>query len=193
MSPMCRLLVAPCHSILIHPISKNLSREQPLGERESSSCLPGSFCPPPPFLCACWIVRELEEGGHESELEYSNYSSVQSSQDGSPAQGFGQPHGSHTDLSSNHSSSLQLNEHAQVTHFSKPWDPHLRELKAVAHITLWLNKLKYGKNCHSGHHRCLRNAAAAAKSRQSCLTLCDSIDGSPPGSPIRNASYHYYN
>ena len=28
------------------------------------------------------------------------------------------------------------------------------------------------------------NAAAAAKSLQSCLTLCDPIDGSPPGSPI---------
>ena len=28
-------------------------------------------------------------------------------------------------------------------------------------------------------------AAAAAKSLQSCLTLCDPIDGSPPGSPIR--------
>ena len=27
-------------------------------------------------------------------------------------------------------------------------------------------------------------AAAAAKSLQSCLTLCDLIDGSPPGSPI---------
>ena len=27
-------------------------------------------------------------------------------------------------------------------------------------------------------------AAAAAKSLQSCLTLCDPIDGSPPGSPI---------
>ena len=26
--------------------------------------------------------------------------------------------------------------------------------------------------------------AAAAKSLQSCLTLCDSVDGSPPGSPI---------
>ena len=26
-------------------------------------------------------------------------------------------------------------------------------------------------------------AAAAAKSLQSCLTLCDLIDGSPPGSP----------
>ena len=27
-------------------------------------------------------------------------------------------------------------------------------------------------------------AAAAAKLIQSCLTLCDPIDGSPPGSPI---------
>ena len=26
--------------------------------------------------------------------------------------------------------------------------------------------------------------AAAAKSHQSCLTLCDPIDGSPPGSPV---------
>ena len=27
-------------------------------------------------------------------------------------------------------------------------------------------------------------AAAAAKSLQSCPTVCDSIDGSPPGSPV---------
>ena len=27
-------------------------------------------------------------------------------------------------------------------------------------------------------------AAAAAKSFQSCLTLCDPMDGSPPGSPV---------
>jgi len=27
-------------------------------------------------------------------------------------------------------------------------------------------------------------AAAAAKLLQSCLTLCDPIDGSPPGSPV---------
>ena len=31
---------------------------------------------------------------------------------------------------------------------------------------------------------CLYIFAAAAKSLQSCLTLCDPIDGSPPGSPI---------
>ena len=28
------------------------------------------------------------------------------------------------------------------------------------------------------------HAAAAAKPRQSCPTLCDPIDGSPPGSPF---------
>ena len=31
---------------------------------------------------------------------------------------------------------------------------------------------------------CSEFAAAAAKLLQSCLTLCDPIDGSPPGSPI---------
>ena len=30
----------------------------------------------------------------------------------------------------------------------------------------------------------LMGAAAAAKSLQSCLTLCDPIDGSPPGSSV---------
>ena len=36
--------------------------------------------------------------------------------------------------------------------------------------------------CSSSLH--LSYGYAAAKSRQSCLTLCDSIDGSPPGSPV---------
>ena len=31
---------------------------------------------------------------------------------------------------------------------------------------------------------CVYAAAAAAKSLQSCPTLCDPIDGSPPGSPV---------
>ena len=29
-----------------------------------------------------------------------------------------------------------------------------------------------------------KDAAAAAKSHQSCPTLCDPIEGSPPGSPV---------
>ena len=36
-------------------------------------------------------------------------------------------------------------------------------------LFLWCNKL---------------SAAATAKSLQSCPTLCDPIDGSPPGSPV---------
>ena len=31
---------------------------------------------------------------------------------------------------------------------------------------------------------CCPAAAATAKSLQSCSTLCDPIDGSPPGSPV---------
>ena len=33
-------------------------------------------------------------------------------------------------------------------------------------------------------YSCNKTAAAAAKSLQSCLTMCNPIDGSPPGSPI---------
>ena len=32
--------------------------------------------------------------------------------------------------------------------------------------------------------KCKMKAAAAAKSLQSCPTLCNPIDGSPPGSPV---------
>ena len=35
-------------------------------------------------------------------------------------------------------------------------------------------------------------AAAAAKSLQSCLTLCDPRDGSPPGSPVPGFSRQEY-
>ena len=38
--------------------------------------------------------------------------------------------------------------------------------------------------CHPAYLTYIQNAAAAAKSLQSCPTLCDPIDGSPPGSPI---------
>ena len=43
-----------------------------------------------------------------------------------------------------------------------------------------------GKNTGVGYHFLLLQdaAAAAAKSLQSCPTLCDPIDGSPPGSAI---------
>ena len=42
-----------------------------------------------------------------------------------------------------------------------------------------------GKNTGVGCHFLFQVlAAAAAKSLQSCPTLCDPIDGSPPGSPV---------
>ena len=37
--------------------------------------------------------------------------------------------------------------------------------------------------CHTAYLTYMQSAAAA-KSLQSCPTLCDPIDGSPPGSPI---------
>ena len=38
--------------------------------------------------------------------------------------------------------------------------------------------------CNRSNPILLNPAAAAAKSLQSCPTLCDPIDGSPPGSPV---------
>ena len=49
-----------------------------------------------------------------------------------------------------------------------PWSSYLNYLKPQS------PHLKNGKD----------NTAAAAKSLQSCPTLCDPIDGSPPGSPV---------
>ena len=48
--------------------------------------------------------------------------------------------------------------------------------------SLFINWLK----CHTHHSAAA--AAAAAKSLQSCPTLCDPIDGSPPGSPVPGMS-----
>ena len=83
-----------------------------------------------------------------------------------------------------------------------PWHPsEITELSTKAGFCsghFWLQKQTYSQ----AHQLCTRlqghilrpsrplyyitkyTAAAAAKSLQSCLTLCDPIDGSPPGSPI---------
>ena len=37
---------------------------------------------------------------------------------------------------------------------------------------------------HNAHSKINAAAAAAAKSLQSCPTLCDPTDGSPPGFPV---------
>ena len=52
--------------------------------------------------------------------------------------------------------------------------PHRQSSKQVIEVTHW------GK----GRGEDLGEYYAAAKSHQSCLTLCDPIDGSPPGSPV---------
>jgi len=50
-------------------------------------------------------------------------------------------------------------------------------------VFLWYDE--GNSECLSGHlQRTCLNPAAAAKSLQSCPTLCDPIDGSPPGSPV---------
>ena len=57
------------------------------------------------------------------------------------------------------------------------------------HIKGW-KVLKRKNKVSSGDRRCMCGlrehaaAAAAAKSFQSCLSLCDPIEGSPPGSPV---------
>ena len=48
--------------------------------------------------------------------------------------------------------------------------------------TLFLISLKLGGCLNLGPQ--MDFAAAAAKSLQSCPTLCDPTDGSPPGSPV---------
>ena len=46
-------------------------------------------------------------------------------------------------------------------------------------LVIWFMNRKRGER-----YEMVLAAAAAAKSLQSCPTLCDPIDGSPPGSPI---------
>ena len=62
--------------------------------------------------------------------------------------------------SSEAGSALVFNQVVQIT--SANWPRLMQEMKSVVHS----------------------DAAAAAKSLQSCPTLCDPVDGSPSGSPI---------
>ena len=55
------------------------------------------------------------------------------------------------------------------------------------YILLWENnhtENNYFKVLYNIVYLYIPAAAAAAKSLQSCLTLCNPTDGSPPGSPI---------
>ena len=48
----------------------------------------------------------------------------------------------------------------------------------------WMRQWLRGCNTKSTSDKRNRRTAAAAESRQSCPTLCDPTDGSPPGSPV---------
>ena len=72
--------------------------------------------------------------------------------------------------------------------WSSKWDSTgVEKLKLFLRPCGWFIKLRFesesiwNKWCYTHNHS---SAAAAAKSLQSCPTLCDSIDCSPPGSPI---------
>ena len=68
--------------------------------------------------------------------------------------------------------------------------------RAVTHLAVYLEKTTHQKDTSSPVFnlapfsffffflQTLSTAAAAAKLLQSCPTLCDPIDGSPPGSPV---------
>ena len=58
---------------------------------------------------------------------------------------------------------------------------HIGDLTILTIMRSYSNILNGGV-IHS--NTMLNAAAAAAKSLQSCPTLCDPIDGSPPGSPV---------
>ena len=65
--------------------------------------------------------------------------------------------------------------------------PYLSEqfmLLVDCYVSLFLSQLSKHILQKQNEHKVIPAAAAAAKSLQSCLTLCDPMDCSPPGSPI---------
>ena len=53
-----------------------------------------------------------------------------------------------------------------------------RKARRAGHPAAWF------EGSREGIHSLTRQTSAAAKSLQSCPTLCDPIDSSPPGSPV---------
>ena len=58
------------------------------------------------------------------------------------------------------------------------------QLNASTNIFLMTYKLVLLSYQKKPNTKFMTGTAAAAKSLQSCPTLCDPIDGSPPGSPV---------
>ena len=72
------------------------------------------------------------------------------------------------------------------------WEIDGETVETLSDFIFWGSKITADGDCSHEIKRCLllgrkvmtNLAAAAAKSLQSCPTLCDPIDGSPPGSPV---------
>jgi len=67
--------------------------------------------------------------------------------------------------------------------------PETKQLCNLGHVTTsYRDQFSYLSHCYISSMYLIKMraslAAAAAKSLQSCPTLCDLIDGSPPGSPV---------
>ena len=68
----------------------------------------------------------------------------------------------------------------QHFHYHRPgFDPWSRDWNPTRHVVQLKKRVVFSPNCAG-----TTAAAAAAKSLQSCPTLCDPIDGSPSGSPV---------
>ena len=71
------------------------------------------------------------------------------------------------------------------------WEIDGETVETVSDFIFLGSRITADGDCSREIQRCLlfgrkvmSNLAAAAKSLQSCPTLCDPIDGSPPGSPV---------
>ena len=60
----------------------------------------------------------------------------------------------------------------------------MRRIPTHTHTLLWHKSEYLFSTLHTLHSLFPSSNAAAAKLLQSCPTLCDPIDGSPPGSPV---------
>ena len=84
------------------------------------------------------------------------------------------------------SDSVQPHRLWQPARLPRPWDSPGKNTGVGCHFLLQCMKVKSETEVDWVYEDLpyLLAAAAAAKSLQSCLTLCDPTDGSPPGSPI---------
>ena len=107
-----------------------------------------------------WVVFPFSRGSSQPEIKPR---SLELQADSLPAEPQGKP-------KSTAPGSLSLLQWIFLTQESNEGLLHCRQI---------LYQLNYQGSCYS-----YPAAAAAAKSLQSCPTLCNSIDGSPPGSPV---------